>query len=127
MFLIKTKTFHYDFLWRVSLSLLSLPPSAGLESKPRDRNLKGMNNCRLRAVGLECVWYYLLYIAPSSQCVYPPGDSLGPLLLASLPSWRDFGCAPVYRVLWKEGHSDSGRVAYKIIERVVLRECACIR
>lgn len=56
MFLIKTKTFHYDFLWRVSLSLLSLPPSAGLESKPRDRNLKGMDNCRLRAVGLECVW-----------------------------------------------------------------------
>lgn len=73
MFSIKIKTFHYDFLWRLSFLLLFLPLLVGLESKPFDHNLKGMDSCRLRAVGLKCVWScYFLYIAPSAQCMYPP-------------------------------------------------------
>lgn len=102
MFSIKTKTFHYDFLWRLSFLLLFLPPLVSLESKPLDHNLKSMDNCHLRAVGLECVWScYLLYIAPSAQCMCPPWDFLSSLLLAALSSWEHFDSAPVYRVLWK--------------------------
>lgn len=78
MFSIKTKTFHYDFLWRLSFLLLFLPPLVSLESKPLDHNLKSMDNCHLRAVGLECVCHVISCTLHQvlSACVHPETPSV---------------------------------------------------